>query len=562
MTSIKPNIASVTDINRLDKSDINSYWPFADSAPRESQVVVQEFIKSLKPHIRYILCEVPVGGGKSPLALNISGWFSKGLGDAYLLTPQKILQKQYEDSFSDHLMHSLYGKANYSCISKGTNCDIGDSLKPRCSNCPYKSDLAKVAEEPNTVLNYTLGLNLFKYLFGREGSSIGRKKLMVFDEAHQLEGFLTEFNAITISEMRCKKIGLKFENRKLTVPETVDWILKTYQPKLMAYISNLRQIVDDIEEQAKFDTKSKLTLDEIEKIKTLHEMVKHNEEIEENLLNQSMESINNRYVLVSDKTMIKFKELYGRQVFKNFVEPVADRFLFLSSTILDKDAFCSDLGINPEEAAFISLPSEFPEENRTVAYLPTAKMTYGWDTPERTADRKRMLTKIREICNNLHNDDNGVIHAGSFQITKWLVENLEGKIPHQIYHHLPDGNMTRDECINNFQEDDYGVPKLLISPSVTEGLDLKDDKGRFALFTKIPYPFLGDAWVKRRQSLSTRWYTLEALKAIIQGGGRVVRTPEDWGYVYILDSSWEGLLQRGGQFLPDWWLEAYVEDEE
>jgi Rad3-related DNA helicase len=545
-------------VNQLDKSNINSFWPYAEFPPRISQTTVQEFIENLGPNIRYIIGEVPVGGGKSPLALNLSGWFSKSLGDAYILTPQKILQKQYEDSFAEHLLHTHYGKANYNCTNKGTNCEIGDSFKPRCTQCPYKQSLSQVAPSPNTVMNYSLALNLFKYLYGKEDSPVPHKGLLVFDEAHQLEGFLTEVNAITATEFKCTKLGIKMIEHK-TVPKTLEWMTETYFPALQKYIEQLTVIVDEIQEQMKYDNKTKLTLDEIEKIRTLQELIKHGEDVEYSLLGKTPAEVNERYVIVADKTMIKFKELYGREVFKYLVEPVADRFLFLSSTILDKASFCSDLGIDPKKTAFISLDSEFPKENRPVAYLPAAKMTYGWDSPERYAERKKMLDQIVELA-ELHNDDNGVIHTGSFQIAKWLVDNLQGRIPHEIYHHLPDSGFSRDDAISGFQESGFeGVPKLLISPSVTEGLDLKDDKGRWAVFVKVPYPFLGDAWVKRRQSLSDRWYMLEALKAIIQGGGRVVRTPDDWGNVYILDSSWENLYRRGKDFLPKWWKIAYME---
>lgn len=120
-----PNIGSVTDINLINKDDINSYWPFPNSSPRETQQFIQEWIQQLDPSIKYILLEIPVGGGKSPIALNLSGWFSQSFGSSYILTPQKVLQKQYEESFEKHLLHSLYGKNNYTCEPKGTNCEVG-----------------------------------------------------------------------------------------------------------------------------------------------------------------------------------------------------------------------------------------------------------------------------------------------------------------------------------------------------------------------------------------------------------------------------------------------------
>jgi len=97
---------------------------------------------------------------------------------------------------------------------------------------------------------------------------------------------------------------------------------------------------------------------------------------------------------------------------------------------------------------------------------------------------------------------------------------------------------------------------LLISPSITEGLDLKDDLGRFAIWAKVPFPFLGDNWVKRRQQLSSDWYSRQAMIAMIQGGGRIVRSKDDWGHVYILDESFGNLLKYSKRFLPKWFTES------
>ena len=88
-------------------TEILNYWPMAGSTPRKTQIDVFKWMDNLPSHIKYILCEVPVGGGKSPIALNYSGYLDKGLGNSYILTPQKILQKQYEDSFNQKYIYSF-----------------------------------------------------------------------------------------------------------------------------------------------------------------------------------------------------------------------------------------------------------------------------------------------------------------------------------------------------------------------------------------------------------------------------------------------------------------------
>lgn len=544
-------VNSTQSVNSEEK-DIFAYWPMDKSSPRKSQIEVLEWVQTLPSHIKYILCEMPVGGGKSPLALNLSGWFSKGLGNSYILTPQKILQKQYEDSFEKKLLHSLYGKANYKCEPKSTNCDIGSDIKPMCEFCPHRTAFQQVMYSPNVVLNYTLGLLLFKYV--NDGKIIARRKLMVFDEAHTLETHLTEFNAIIINDFKCKQIGTVAFRQFTSMREAVTWTRDTYTPALVSKISKIHPVVDEIMLTCAEESRSP-SKDEMNTIQLLKELVNHKDMIMEQILEPSFEDVYNDYVLVSEgKTMFKFKELYGRRNFRQFVEPMADRFLFMTSTILDKVGFCEDLGLDPKQAAFISLESEFDEDNRPIFYMPTAKMSFGWDKPDRKKESDQILFKVRELLNKMHPEDSGIIHTGSFQIADWLIRNLDNKIPHQIYHHNPSpgSKLKRDDVLREFQELD-GIPKVLISPSITEGLDLKDDKGRFAIFCKVPFPFLGDAWVKKRMDLSDTWYKRQALTAMVQGGGRIVRTPDDWGHVYILDTSFGYLVNGAKKMLPKWW---------
>lgn len=550
-TTYVKNIASelVTSPDALDATNILSYWPMANSQPRKSQVEVLDWIQTLPSNIKYILCEMPVGGGKSPLALNLSGWFSKTFGSSYILTPQKILQKQYEESFDRKLLHSFYGKINYECKGKKTNCDLGSTIRPKCESCPYQDALKQVKYAPNVVLNYTLALLLFKYL--PDESLISKRNLIVFDEAHTLESHLTEFNAISISEFRCKQIGVLFRQYN-TLNATIQWIKDAYLPVLTRKITTMSETMQEVIDNCTL-TGATPTQAELNEFTTYKEYVKHRDTILEQLLEPPIESVYEQYVLVNEgKTAFKIKELYGKRNFRQFVEPMAERFLFMTSTILDKKSFCEDLGLDPAQAAFISLESEFDVDNRPIVYMPTTKMTYGWDKPEMKKETDKMLNTIIKLATEMHPEDNGVIHAGSFQIAKWLVDNLATKVPHRIMHHNPGTGNLRDAVLRDFQVDD-GVPKLLISPSVTEGLDLVGDKGRFAIFAKVPYPFLGDAWVKRRMDLSDSWYKRQALTAMIQGGGRVVRSMDDWGHVYILDSSFSYLMQQCKSMMPKWW---------
>jgi ATP-dependent DNA helicase DinG len=536
----------------LSNDSIHDYWPFKHSKPRHTQITALDWLEQIPSDKKYILCEIPVGGGKSPFALNVSSWMRQPMGDAFILTPQKILQRQYEASFDSNLVYSLYGKGNYECHSKNTNCDVGSSIKPKCEACPYKMANEEAAASPNMVLNYKLALLKFKL---PPPFRPRPRKLMILDECHVLEGHLTEFNAVSVSEHRCKKLKIAFFQPH-TIHKALEWLNTTYIPQLAKKYLELSDRLDTLNDELEFNPRT-LSASEQALFKDVKELTEHLRSID-NLITMPTDEVCDRFVLVNEQKSFKFKEIYGRNVFHSLVKPMADRFLFMSATILNKEAFCRDLGLNPDEAAFISLPSEFPPENRPVVYIPQMKMNFEWNHEKNEEARKDLIVSIQQICQD-HKAESGIIHTGNFQIAEWLVSQLNGSVPHTVVHHNPSAEVSRDDVIDGFMENSKDVPHLLISPSITEGLDLKDDSARFAIFAKVPFGNLGDAWVKKRRDISQDWYARQALIHIIQGGGRIVRAPTDYGTTYILDSSFAYLYRNNMRYVPEWWHEGYVE---
>ena len=524
-----------------------------DSPPRPSQVKFLDWAAGLPSNIKYVMCEMPVGGGKSPIALTYASFLGNGpIGSSYILTPQRILQKQYEDSFDSAIIHSMYGKANYFCTEKvGLDCDIGWDIKPKCENCPARNAFARIRNTPHVVLNYKLAL-LYSELFYDNDDDFPKRDLMVFDECHTLESQLVNHRVVTISKFRCDNIKVKWQRPK-DIVAAQEWLKKEYYTAVNSACVELDKTCKVIDE--KFSYGGALLPSEV-KTKREYKALTRHRDLVKTLISINSDALNDNYVLILDKEFFEFKEIYGRNLFKNILQPKANKFLFMSSTILNKDAFCSDLGIPPEETAILTLDSEFDRDHRPVYYMPTAKMSYGWDKEDKRASRNKMASKVIKLC-NIHEDDSGVIHTGNFQIAKWLLSELQGKVKHRLLTHDADSGFSRDEVVDDFVTNAGQYPMILISPSVTEGLDLKDDLARFAIFAKVPYPFLGDAWVKRRMELSDEWYQRQAMINIIQGGGRVVRTPDDWGNTYILDESFNFLWYKFNHKVPMWWKDAY-----
>ena len=539
-----------------ENDSVAKYWPRKDSPPRKTQEIALDWISKLPADKKYILCELPVGSGKSDFSINYSGWLTKSFGNSFILTPQKILQKQYEDSFAPHLIGSLMGKGNYECKFKNTNCDIGSDIKPDCysGNCPAKIAKEHALASPNMVLNYTLALLLFKYADKRKFPS---RKLMILDECHTLENHLTEFNAVSITEYRCKKIGVNYKSHK-TIERALEWIEAEYYNAVSKKLSEYVRIADAINAEIEFAPR-KLTKDEQSVFKNAKELTEHAEALDF-ILRYSIEELNEQFVVVQDGNKgWKFKELFGGRVFHSLVKPMADKFLFMSSTILHSENFCKNIGINPNEAAFLSLPSEFPVDNRPIVLDPVCKLNYEFFEDKNYSNRQNLVVKVKEILDQ-HGEDSGIIHTSSFKFAEWLVNELGGIVEHTILHHNPSvkNGTSRDMVIDEYLRVASTSPTILVSPSITEGLDLVGPLGKFAIFIKVPFPNMQDSWVKRRMELSREWYNRQAFTSIIQGGGRIVRSRDDEGIVYILDASFDYLFNQMKDRVPEWWSDSLI----
>lgn len=524
-----------------------SFWPFPEIKPRKSQIKALLWLEKTTS-FKYQILEMPVGGGKSFIAITYARYLqSLRTNDkaSFILTPQKILQKQYENDFKDKGTVALYGKGNYPCVGKNTTCDIGSLVKPQCSTCPHKRAKDVAIKSNNVILNYKLALTSFAFT-----QTFKERSLIIADECHTLEHHLVNFDALQITYARCKKYNIQFKVHK-ELTSALKWMMDYYVPKILPIFEQLEVECQYIKEKSGSD----LTRADMNKIREFDKITEHVEECQL-MLARTPDHINDNFVLVWDKTMFQFKRLTGGYSFNNILKPMGEHFLFMSSTVLNKDGFCDDLQIPHEQTAFLSLDSEFAVENRPVFYMPRMKMNYMWNKPENKKNRESMITDLKFLLDN-HKEQNGIIHTASFQVAEWITTELKNE-HHNIYHHNPGCGDSRDTIIESFMKHNHVKSKLLISPSCTEGLDLKGDLGSFAIFVKTPYPYLGDQWIKRRMDLSSEWYQRQTLINIIQGGGRIVRTETDTGVVYIIDASFGYLYKTAHHMIPKWWKDAYT----
>ena len=160
-----------------------------------------------------------------------------------------------------------------------------------------------------------------------------------------------------------------------------------------------------------------------------------------------------------------------------------------------------------------------------------------------------MAQAVQAILDN-HPKEKGIIHCHSYKIATYLKENIKSD---RILIH---DSENRDKVLFLHTEEDK--PTVLLSPSMSEGVDLKGDASRFQIICKVPYPYLGDKLVKKRMNKWRWWYPLQTAKTIVQAVGRSIRTEEDYAVTYILDDDWNRFYSRNKKIFPKEFRECIV----
>ncbi len=527
--------------------NIKSCFPFKQIRDQQQEAVDFALESLINDDKKFVIVEAGTGVGKSAIGLTVAKYLLQNMnspGDDYeagswFITTQKILQDQYMRDFKSKGMMSVKSSRNHTCShNKQHNCKDGQMMLKSCDKkspqwktcvfeCPYK-------QEKKSFLEASEGVTNFSYFLAETNFSgkVKPRNLLVIDEAHNIENELSKFIQVSISErFASSALKVKWPGRSSQF-QVVKWIREEYYPVASIRLKHMEDMIEKIGIGSR--------LDELKKIATSYDMLSgHVEKLKIFLTGYDKEN----WVMEEVPGDGRMKRKY---VFRPIdVSPWANKYLFrcgkkvlmMSATILNKDAFCDNLGIKREEASFISIPSPFPVDSRQIHFFPVGKMT----AREIDTTLPKLASIIKEILKQ-HKNEKGIIHCHSYKIANYLKRNIRSK---RLLAHNSD---NRDVILA--QHETSKSPTVLLSPSMSEGVDLRGDLSRFQILCKVPYPYLGDQIVKKRMNKRKSWYPLQTAKTIVQSVGRSVRSMEDQAVTYILDQDWERFYSRNKHFFP------------
>lgn len=487
---------------------------------------------------RAVICELGTGVGKSAIAVTIGRWlqFKEAGQGEYLpgvtvLTSQKTLQDQYLKDFSD--ARDLRSASNFSCSGPIKNGSCGETSRIRkaigvelaaqkfkCTACPYRQAKDDFIESHLGVTNYSYALSEATY-----AGEIPPRRLLVCDESHNIEDEVRRWATVEITETEAHKYK---EDLGEAEADAIKWLREKFKPALELRLASTGRKI-----------KRHVKSDQIEDIKDL---ASENDAQDKRICQINRLLDKGGQLLVSwhddpskNKRYVRFQPADVTELVKEGLYSRASAVLLMSATLLDKDVFAKSVGL--PNAPYLSIPTPFKSSAFGVSFRPVGKMTLD-NIDSTLGNYPKAILKIL----NENKDSKGIIHTTNYKITKFLSEKIGTQNNRILYQ-----TSGKDRADMLQQHLASSEPTVIVSPSMMEGLDLKDDLGRFQIICKVPFPDVSDpiTRIKPRE-----WYNWRTVRTLVQSVGRSVRSENDWTKTYILDLSFLDLIERVGYMLP------------
>ena len=494
-----------------------------------------------------VLVRAPTGSGKSLLARAICGTAkthddtdhaAEAVG-SYYTTPQV---SQLDDVGDDDLLEDfaiIRGKSNYDCIlpeERNTPVDQAPCARKAGYDCSVKDRCPYFANR-NLAANRQIAAMTLAYFMQTAGSEVFRKRdVCVIDEAHGLAEWAEMYATIDLGPYTVPVWD------ELSVPALTEQDVGSAE----AAFHFAETAIDACEHRKDaLLGQAELTASEVAERDRLQERIGELQWFREDY--RDPESATEWLVDQAENRAITIKPLEPERYLHHTVWDRANRFALLSATILDKQAFCRQVGLDPADVAMVDLPHTFPLENRRLYDVTCGRMT----TEHRDATLPRMAETIAHLMDE-HDDEKGLIHCHSYAIQDRLAELLRnhGKDARLWTHDSQD----RDGTLAAWKRSDG--PGVLLSVKMEEALDLEGDLARWQVLCKAPFPNAGDARVAHRLEQDRwAWYYRTTLRTVIQACGRVVRSPDDYGTTYVADDALLDVFERAQSTMPAWFQE-------
>lgn len=567
------------DISNYLEEFKDVFMPEGFSWRRGQKEAVEKVIDAKNRGYKAVILDSPVGSGKSIIAMAISYILNKQNLKGYILASDITLQEQYETDFRKYNLNwgSVKGIDNYACIDNMEKNSLGTcrirNISPRkmgCySSCPYFSSRDKATETQTSLLNYAYWLIMQNYAnrhLSDEEQLFPPRDFTICDESHKLLNIvqnhyspkfddsviyklekLTSFlDNYKIKNHRSVLQSIKVLVGRLQDEENQDKLYKILLEMELAienYIPTIEKLKDAVKEEYPKEDPPKEWREALrisDWVKDFHCKIEDYVEI---IYKTSTRNIIKNPGMNNDITFNCLEENFMMN--KYFHEHTGFTVL-MSATFADPRAYLKSIALN--SATYVKLDSNFNFDKSPIYFWNKRRMSYK----QIESNLPWMYEKINEILDK-HPNQNGIIHSASYNLTMNIHNNLTPKNKSRLL--VYEGTEEKRKVLEMLKQEKN---KVLIGPSLLEGLDLKGDFSRFIIFAKVPYLSLGDRFVKTKMQINPSWYQWTAIVNTLQGAGRSIRSEDDWAITYILDGSLADLIHKSRKSFPPEFLNRII----
>jgi ATP-dependent DNA helicase DinG len=213
-------------------------------------------------------------------------------------------------------------------------------------------------------------------------------------------------------------------------------------------------------------------------------------------------------------------------------------FIFSSATLANQKSFdyiANSLGV--DEYLSFSVPSPFDYDEKMEIHLPK------FNKSDTAAKINYLVEKIRQ------SEGRALILLNNKQELAELKIKLTDSVPYPIYY---EGDEEISTLVSKFQNDEHAV---LCSIHLWEGLDIPGRSLENIFIFSLPYPPNDPVFTAKRDGVVNPFTEVDLpymLLRLRQGIGRLIRSEQDQGSVYILltEDIDSVVLQKITQVLP------------
>lgn len=460
-----------------------------------------------------VALQLPTGAGKSLVATAVA----RLTGRTAILTGTLGLQDQYGRIFSD--LVDIRGLSNYPCLAardehrryfvridpRRVMCDDGYChVEVPCTlknaGCTYFDKYREAKAANALVTSYA-----YWFAVRRWGQGLGAFNTVVCDEAHSLLEQLTSAFAI---ELPRREVSGR------TPRSCLQW-----SQWATARVSDL----EDVDTNKRDITFKK----RIERLR-------------------SLERIDDDWAFEESKYGWRFEPITPARYLK-LLAPDNVRVVCLSATMTE--AMLNVVGFKIDR--FIEQGSTFDVSRRPVYLLDSVRVDYR--TMQDRANVETWLERITKVVKT-RNDRKGLVHTVSYVRMQQVADAIRSVVP-GVRVFSPRNSFELRRMMPLYLAEER--PSVLVSPSITTGLDFPGRAAEYQIICKTPFPDTRGAITRARCKRIKGYRDMTAMATLQQATGRVMRYPEDRGETFIIDNHFGDWAYRKMQcYLTDWFDEA------